>query len=134
MKNVSDRARWSRKSSFSANKKPFQKLAATFMVTWWNISFEPESRVEQDSVYFFVGWKMKELWLFFWRGAVKNLKKMENYNDFEFMDFLTKVSFICILWSLAPSEAEFYDTNDTNATIGISYLSACDHEIIPLRG
>ena len=51
---------------------------------------------------------MKKLWLFFWRAAVKNLKKKENEDDFECSDKFDKGEFPLILRGLAPSEAEFY--------------------------
>ena len=51
---------------------------------------------------------MKELWAFFWRAAVKNLKKKENEDDFVSLDAFDDGKFHRMLRSLAPSEAEFY--------------------------
>ena len=51
---------------------------------------------------------MKELWLFLCRGAVKNLKKKGNEDDFEFMDAFDKGEFHRTHRRLAPSEPEFY--------------------------
>ena len=89
IKNSTDKTWWS-KRSFFRKKTPFQKTGSHFYDHVMNhIPFKLESHENKMILENFH--RIKELWLFFWRGAVKNSKIK---TILSFWTPLTKASFI----------------------------------------